>query len=201
MFADDQELEQHSGDESGQRGEEPQSEVDEFAATMVDMPRTGGEEKAAGEPAAPPAEDVPETVVLPTAGKAEEKPAAPDEFSEAAAAAPAPAAAMVDDDWKTAEVKVPASSAGAPPAPTSPAAPAEKVDEFAAAASAAASSIPPSGAGGAGMGSGAVKGARGLLAQIGITNEDTQKWVLIGGAAVLGLCCLCSCVALAISLL
>ncbi|GAB4470779.1 MAG: hypothetical protein Kow00124_07250 [Anaerolineae bacterium] len=188
MFTDDQELEQPSSDEIEQGGEEPQGEVDELAATMVDMPRTGGEGKAAEEPATPPVEDVPETVVLPTTEKAEEKPAAPDEFGGVPAAAPAAAAA--DDDWKTAEVKVPASSAGTPPAP------AEKVDEFAAAASAAAaSSAPSSGAGGAGMGGSAVKGARGLLAQIGITNEDTQKWVLIGGAAVLGLCCLCSCIA------
>jgi hypothetical protein len=41
----------------------------------------------------------------------------------------------------------------------------------------------------------------GMWEKIGITDKKTQQWVMIGGAALIVVCCLCSCVIAVIALL
>lgn len=188
MSADDEKSELEGETPSGEAPPGP-SEVDENAETVVVSSRRelveqpAGEEAEAGapapeeEPAASEAE--PQTIELP---KTPPGPPASETIPSARA----------DDSWITAGSARPAAAPSLHPEP-GPATPRKEEEAF----TPSPVSTPPEPV--AARPTGNAFGPIGeLLAQIGITNRQTQQWVTIGAAVVILACCACACLVILI---
>lgn len=98
-----------------------------------------------------------------------------------------------EEGWVTAKVPSIQASQGAQPQ-TPQAEPIRPVEAAPKAASMPSPSVPAASEGIPAAGSGGVKG---LFEKAGIKDENTQRWVLIGGGVLVFLCCACACVAIA----
>lgn len=146
------------------------------------------EEQPAEEPADEEAseEDDSATVVM-SGRKVQEALAADVEESEAEPEPDDAARTSTDEGWKTARVPAAqpaakAESAARPETAQEPTSEAVKETPAKAAPDMPAESKP----------------SGNFLARLGIEDEKTQRWVLIGGIVVLALCCICACVAIVI---
>ncbi len=195
MFADDEKSELEGETPSGEAPPGP-PEVDENAETVVMSSRREPVEQLAGEEAGV---EAPAHEEEPAASEAEsqtiEQPKTPPE-------PPAPEtipSARADDSWITAGSARPAAVPSPHPEPAPAAAQKEEEAFTPSPVSTPPEPVAARPAAPKGEPTGNAFGPVGdLLAQIGITNRQTQQWVAIGAAVAILACCACACLVILI---